>query len=202
MTIYKKTELGQRAFKDRSNTLSARQRAAFILIDGKRPMQSVVEATSGMGIGPEDFVYLLSCGYIAAASDAPVATQAMANAPAPSAGAAAVAPLVAPVVTSLPAPGVAPAGAPVPAPSSAPAAAAVAATAATSGAVPLTPQALYMRAYQLATQLAASLGLRGFRLNLAVESASGYEQLVALLPRLREAVGPERCAALEQALRP
>jgi hypothetical protein len=44
------------------------------------------------------------------------------------------------------------------------------------------------------------LGLRGFRLNLAVESAGGYEELLALLPRIKEAAGANACAELERTL--
>ena len=46
-----------------------------------------------------------------------------------------------------------------------------------------------------------SLGLRGFRLNLSVEGTANYEQLLALLPKIEAAVGPEKAAALERALR-
>lgn len=63
------------------------------------------------------------------------------------------------------------------------------------------PQERYSQAYLLATQLTASLGLRGFRLNLAVEAASGYDELLALLPKIKEAVGPQACNDLEQALK-
>jgi hypothetical protein len=63
-----------------------------------------------------------------------------------------------------------------------------------------TPQERYSQAYPIATQLTAGLGLRGFRLNLAVEAASSYEDLVALAPKIREAVGPQRFAALDDAL--
>ncbi|MDR7375952.1 hypothetical protein J2X19_000610 [Rhodoferax ferrireducens] len=62
------------------------------------------------------------------------------------------------------------------------------------------PNELYLRGYAIATQLTAGLGLRGFRLNLAVESASGYQQLVALVPKIREAVGADKCRPLEEAL--
>ncbi len=58
----------------------------------------------------------------------------------------------------------------------------------------------YQQAKPLATKLTAALGLRGFRLNLAVESASGYEELLALLPKIREAVGVKACEDLERAL--
>ncbi len=61
-------------------------------------------------------------------------------------------------------------------------------------------QQLYQLAYPLATQLTASLGLRGFRLNLAVEAASGYDDLVELYPKIEAAVGPAKCSALSRAL--
>jgi hypothetical protein len=61
-------------------------------------------------------------------------------------------------------------------------------------------QQRYQDAYAVATKLTAGLGLRGFRLNLAVEAAGTYEQLAALAPKIRAAVGDEKAAALEQAL--
>jgi hypothetical protein len=62
------------------------------------------------------------------------------------------------------------------------------------------PMQRYQDAYPIATKLTASLGLRGFRLNLAVEAAGNYEQLLELAPRIREAVGPEKFASLDKAL--
>jgi hypothetical protein len=64
---------------------------------------------------------------------------------------------------------------------------------------PVTEQQ-FMAAYALATQLTAGLGLRGFRLNLAVEAASGYTELVALLPKLTDALGAEAVRPLKKAL--
>ncbi|WP_076998757.1 hypothetical protein [Variovorax sp. KK3] len=61
-------------------------------------------------------------------------------------------------------------------------------------------QERYKDAYPIATQLTGGLGLRGFRLNLAVEGTTGYEQLLALAPKIRAAVGPEKAAALDRAL--
>jgi len=58
----------------------------------------------------------------------------------------------------------------------------------------------YSRAYPVATRLTAGLGLRGFRLNLAVEAAGDLEKLKELAPRIREAVGPEKFRELERAL--
>ena len=63
------------------------------------------------------------------------------------------------------------------------------------------PQERYSAAMPIATQLTASLGLRGFRLNLAVEAASGYEGLLLLLPKSQAAVGVKSWVALEQALK-
>ncbi len=62
-------------------------------------------------------------------------------------------------------------------------------------------QSRYQLAYPLATQLTASLGFRGFRLNLAVEAAGSYSQLVQLFPKIKEAAGAEKSLALENALR-
>jgi len=64
-----------------------------------------------------------------------------------------------------------------------------------------TKQARYAAAMPIATQLTASLGLRGFRLNLAVEAASGYDELLNLLPKIQEAVGPNACRPLAEALK-
>lgn len=74
----------------------------------------------------------------------------------------------------------------------------------TSGAAPAgsgrSRQQRYKDAYPIATQLTGSLGLMGFRLNLQVEGTASYEDLVALAPKIRAAVGPEKAAALDKAL--
>ena len=61
-------------------------------------------------------------------------------------------------------------------------------------------QLRYARAYPLATKLTANMGLRGFRLNLAVEAAGSYSQLLALFPKIREAVGNDKSSQLERVL--
>lgn len=58
----------------------------------------------------------------------------------------------------------------------------------------------YMQAYALATQLTAALGRKGSHLNLAVEAAASLQELRALAPRIREAVGEERFAPLDRLL--
>ncbi len=64
-----------------------------------------------------------------------------------------------------------------------------------------TQQERYAEAMRLATALTAGLGLRGFRLNMAVESAAGYYGLVELLPDLRKALGAKACEQLEHVLK-
>lgn len=61
-------------------------------------------------------------------------------------------------------------------------------------------QQRYSDAYPIAIQLTSAMGLRGFRLNLAVEGAGSFEQLAALAPRIREAVGAEKFMPLALAL--
>lgn len=61
-------------------------------------------------------------------------------------------------------------------------------------------QQRYKDAYPIATQLTGGLGLKGFRLNLQVEAAAGYDDLLALAPKIRAAVGAEKAAALDKAL--
>jgi hypothetical protein len=62
------------------------------------------------------------------------------------------------------------------------------------------PRTAYHVAYPLATKLAAGLGMRGFLLNLAVERATSFEELVAVAPKLRDAVGEEKFTPLRTAL--
>ncbi|MFM6990849.1 MAG: hypothetical protein ACKOWD_06035 [Rhodoferax sp.] len=65
----------------------------------------------------------------------------------------------------------------------------------------MTEKERYLLAKPLATQLTASLGILGLRLNLAVESASGTEDLLALLPRIQAAAGKQKCRELERVLK-
>ena len=58
----------------------------------------------------------------------------------------------------------------------------------------------YSKAYPVATRLTAGLGLRGFRLNLAVEAAGNLTELQALAPKIEQAVGAEKFKELHRAL--
>jgi hypothetical protein len=176
--ILVKTEAGQQMFKDRSLRLTPRQRSAFILFDGKRSVSEVLEA--GMGISREDIDQMVELGLLGqvgetadAANAATVSLPLGAASPTAEALHETVPPSAAPAVTQ--------AASPAP-------------TAVRSN------QQRYKDAYPIATRLTGSLGLRGFRLNLSVEGTATYEELLALAPKIRTAVGPEKAAALDRAL--
>ena len=173
--ILVKTEAGQQVFKDRSLRLTPRQRSAFILFDGKRSVSEVLEAGMGSALAViYQMVELGLLGRVGGLADAANAgTVAMPLTPVP-------APTRAedkPALRSQPE---------ISAPSIA--------------TVERSSQQRYKDAYPIATQLTGSLGLRGFRLNLSVEGSSTYEDLVALAPKIRAAVGADKAAALDQAL--
>ena len=171
--FYTKSETGHQVIKDRSVPLSPRQRSAFILFDGKRSVDNVLAATAGLGVTREDVQYMADQGLLV---------------PRPSAVPASLAAVAAPVAQPT-AQGVEDAaGSP---------AAAVPAPAATSD---RSAQQRYQDAYPIATQLTAGLGLRGFRLNLAVEGAGSFEKLLELAPKIRDAVGADKFASLDKAL--
>lgn len=172
---YAKTDEGQQAFKTRSAALTPRQRAAFILFDGDKTLDEVLAMTKGVGVTAADVEHMLTAGLLMAVAE----------------GAGASATASAPTV-------------PMPlesAPLSNPPSPAPAPDADQTTSPHLTPAERFARAWPIATQITASLGLRGFRLNLAVEAAAGYEELRDLLPRIREAVGREKAMPLEQALK-
>lgn len=68
------------------------------------------------------------------------------------------------------------------------------------GSPTLSAQQHYSRAYPIATRLTASLGLRGFRLNLAVEAAGDITKLQELAPKIKDAVGAGKFKELHNAL--
>lgn len=157
---YVKTEVGQRALKERSPQLTFRQRSAMILFDGKKTVDQVLAATEQLGVVSIDIDHILALGYIGVAGEAE--------------------------------PSVA---------RSAPALAAISVEAApATGASTLNKSACFIRAWPLAIRLTGSLGLRGFRLKTLVAGAAGYDELVALLPAISDAVGPEKVKEIKEAL--
>lgn len=177
---YVKTESGQVAFRERSALFSVRQRAAFIMFDGVKAVEQVLSATSGLGVTQLDIEHMVTRGFLMeAASGGAPSLAAAASSTARLAPAAVVAPAAAPSSES--------------AALSAPGPDAVTITHRTA-------QERYSQAKPLATQLTASLGLRGFMLNLGVESANGYDDLLALFPKIQSAVGATKCVELERVL--
>ena len=146
-----KTDLGLRVIQDKSIPLTPRQRAALILVDGKRSLRDLQAAMGAAGIAQPELDRLFELGLVH--DQDPKGT-----------------------------------------------AAERAAQEAAQRHKKRGSKERYAEAYPIATKLTASLGLRGFRLNLAVEAAGSYEDLVALAPKIREAVGPERFAPLNDAL--
>lgn len=161
---FTKTDVGQAAFKERSPLFSARQRSAFILFDGQKTADQVLQATAGMGLVAGDIDYMVAQGFLAPTQATPATAL--------------------PVVASAPL--------------------IEQAEDAALSVVPVsnrTPQERYSDAKPIATQITASLGLRGFMLNLSVESAAGFDDLLALLPKIQNAAGVKACRELERALK-
>ncbi|MCR8959668.1 hypothetical protein M0765_018575 [Variovorax sp. S2] len=181
--ILVKTEAGQQVFKDRSVPLSPRQRTAFILFDGKRSVDEVLAA--GNGIAREEIDQMVDLGLLQPAAGSKAAASPKAPEPATASKTAATA-APQPSGGSRPPESAKPKPA-EPAPAAAPAAG-------------RSRQQRYKDAYPIATQLTGALGLMGFRLNLQVEGTTSYEDLVALAPKIRAAVGAEKAAALDKAL--
>ena len=153
--ILVKTAAGHQVVKDRSVTLTPRQRSALILVDGKRSVDEVVAATAAAGTGREDIDRLVELGLV---SDAQPAVTAAEDA------------------------------------------AVVAQAESVKQHKERPPQQRYAEAYPIAIKLTSGLGLRGFRLNLAVEAAGTYEQLAVLAPKILNAVGPDKYQPLDDAL--
>ena len=173
-----KTESGQAAFKERSPRFSSRQRSTFILVDGKKSAAQLLAAAAGLGVTQEDLDYLIEQGFLSA-----VFPDTLETAPAPFSmtqpAAFEPAPMLPPQVSEV---------AGVPASAEPPVRT-------------LSGQERYQLAKPLATQLTAALGLRGFMLNLSVESAAGYEALLTLFPQIQKAVGAKAARELERALK-
>jgi len=153
--VLEKTALGLQVLKDRSVPLTPQQRAAFILVDGKRTVEDILLATAGVGVKVDDIRQLVVAGVVAE--------------------------MVAPT----------------------PAATAAAPRAMQEGeAAPrANPEERYRNSYPIAVALTSGMGLRGVRLNMAVETAKNYEELLAVAAKIKEAVGDEKFEPLRKALK-
>jgi hypothetical protein len=167
-----KTDLGQQAFKERSSLLSARQRSAFLMFDGVKTTEQILQAVGGLGVTQADIDYLVLQGFLADVS--PAATVAAAVAPVGDVASDAFADSMGrDSEFGIEADRLA----------------------------QLSKQERYAMACTLATQLTSSLGLRGFRLNLAVQGAGDFEDLAKLLPKIQDAVGVKPCRQLARILK-
>lgn len=169
--IYIKTELGKTALHDKSLGLTPKQRSSFIMFDGKRAVADVLKLTLGLGVTADDVSHLIALGLLE-----PVDGAALGFTPEPLDVLPVLPAALKPVklVPSLSDP---------------------AQQGPTMG-----DQAQYAKAYPIAVRLTGNLGLRGFRLNLAVESAGTLEKLKDLSPKIKEAVGVDKFKELEDAL--
>ncbi len=175
-----KTQAGQDALKDRQGGLTSRQRSAFILFDGKRSTGEVLAATAAMGITQDDVQAMIALGLLEPQSGSGAGAAVAAAAAAKGTGQAVAA---ANAVSS----------------ASSTSYEATVAMEAVQGSG-RSDQQRYTDAYPIATELTAGLGLRGFRLNLAVEGAGSFSDLAALAPKIREAVGDAKFARFDKAL--
>jgi hypothetical protein len=172
---HKKTELGKQLFQERNITLSFRQRSAFILFDGEKDDSVIFKSLAATGLDAADIAHLVKVGLIEASDGFKSSDFRSSD-----------------FKASVPFSASVPSGT---ANAANPNDSAAAARPAAS------EQERYQRAYPIATKLTSGLGLRGFRLNFALESAAGYKDLVALAPKIREAVGDEKYAELARALK-
>ena len=183
--IYIKTERGRTALQSRSSILAARHRAAFIMFDGKRSDEDVLQATSGFGFTMVDVEQMLGLGLIEVALDQTGGRSDSSLSQYPNSSVlpsqSASSPLSAAWPASMPA-------------------GSQGVTLPPAGTPSLDAQAHFLKAWPIATRLTANLGLRGFRLNLAVESAGDLVKLKELAPRIKDAVGSEKFRELEVAL--
>lgn len=71
--ILVKTELGQQVLKDRSVPLTGQQRAALILMDGKRSVAIILQTAGAAGVTLDDIRHLVHVGV---AHEAPASSMA------------------------------------------------------------------------------------------------------------------------------
>jgi hypothetical protein len=169
---HSKTDTGLQAFNTRSGQIAARLRPAFILFDGTKTDEQILSITGKLGVTQSDIDYLVQQGFITGQSSSE-GIRVDLDSPAQR--------------TSQPSVGT---QTPTSIKDKAPEPTAT-----------RTPQERYRDAKPLATMITANLGFKGFRLNMAVEGASGYDELAALFPKIQAAAGERACMALEWALK-
>lgn len=169
--IYIKTELGKKEFQDKSLGFSLRQRSAFILFNGDRTVEDIIQMTSALSVTTSDIDHMVAAGVLAPSvvlSVKPTVSALPLSPPVSSGKPMVVASILNPPVSAEKA--------------------------------KLDEQAQYAKAYPIAVKLTSALGFRGFMLNLSVESASDLKALRDLAPKIKKAAGVENFKELEDAL--
>ncbi len=174
---HRKTELGKQTFKERNNSLSPRQRSALILFDGAKEDDVILKALAVTGFSHEDIQYLVDNGFIEATDELQSRPFAANSGFSGLSGMSGFGGNSGFPVSTQNLPGAQPTES------------------------PLSEQDRYKLAYPIATRLTSGLGLRGFRLNLSLESAGSYRELMVLAPKIRAAVGDEKFVELYRALK-
>ncbi|MGE8493264.1 MULTISPECIES: hypothetical protein [unclassified Comamonas] len=180
--ILKKTDKGMEALRARDPSLPHRMRPAFIMFDGQKSIEQVMALAPSAG-GQlqvlEDIKQLLQQGLLELLRPSDAGQL-------PASASAIIDNLTDPATT------------PPPAAAAAPVAAQTAASNATAAISNHSER--YIKAYAAASQLVSGLGLKGFRLQLQLEKAQGYDGLVAVLPKLREVIDAKKLRPIEAIL--
>ena len=192
--ILKKTDKGLEALRVRDPALPQRLRPAFIMFDGSKSVEQVMAllpANNGRLQVLEDIKILVQQGLLELLRPAPASevTGWLAS------------PASEPqfLEDTVQAAAEAPQATPTPQPPSRQERQAASRRASASVQVS-DPTDRYMKAYAVASVLVSELGLRGFRLQLMLEKAQGYQGLVALLSRMRELIDAKKLRAVEKIL--
>ena len=202
--IYHKTARGHKVLQDRSIPLAPRHRMIFILFDGKTSTADILKSTAGLGVERSDVLDLIELGLIE-----PIPTDFISTQPALSTTAQSALSPFNDAELNLELSSTSPFNN----------SSSINSNSNSNSVNYIEPQKVpnanqanqfdldaevkkmrYQNAYPLAVQITSNLGLGGFRLNLAIEQAMGYEDLVALLPRIEKAAGQNACAKLHEIL--
>ena len=154
--IYVKTDAGRQALKERAESMPRKYHFPFLMCDGVRDAESILQANAVNGFTMADLEHMLQIGFIAplAVSSKPASALALPSAE-----------------VSVPEP------------------------------TPSHKAEIFIEAQQMATAMTAKLGLRGFMLNMAVESAHTLEALRELMPKIEAAVSKAEAERLAKLLK-
>ncbi len=189
--IYQKTARGHKVLQDRSIPLAPKHRMIFILFDGKTTTADILKSAVGLGVDRADVLDLIELGLIepVRTEDKTSPSQFPSGFHQNTESTTQPSSIYPPQLTH-----------PNSTANTEPPQVPNAKQANQFDLDAAVKQMRFQNAYPLAVQITSNLGLGGFRLNLAIEHAMNYEDLVALLPRIEKAAGPHACAKLHELL--